>query len=127
MIARFFIRLLARLLRFLGPKIGPRAMVSIPLLLIILGSVSSGLGEVIRGLADEQLWLYWWSLIALVLGWQLAGKAQKRWRSAVAIIIGIPIIFMASGHLAGLALPPVRAAYIYLSEHTSLLVAHWLK
>ncbi len=100
--------LLIRPLVWLIHRLGPRALVSVSLLLIALGSVALGLGDEVRGL-DAGLLLPIVTL-SLLVGWGLAKFPLPGWLGGlVALALGIESIALRVGRLDRPLLALVRA------------------
>jgi len=99
-------------------RLGPRTLVVLTLSIVALSSVALGLADAIRGL-DAGLLLPV-ATLGLLVGWGLAKSPLPGWLGgAVAFILGLEIIFLRVGRLAG----PLSALLRSLVDSSQRVIA----
>jgi transglutaminase-like putative cysteine protease len=87
-----------RFIKWIVSKIGLRALVSVLLLMMILGTISSGLNRIVRDLQIHTLTAS--TFVALIFVWVLARSHLKGWQACLtAAVTGLAINLIISGGL----------------------------
>lgn len=85
-------------LRWIVRRLGLRTLLSLALLLVALGSVALGLGEVVRGLGGGLLLLV--AMSGVLMGWVVAKSPLPGWLGGIlAFLLGAEAIFLRVGRL----------------------------
>jgi len=96
-------------------KIGVRTLVSVILLMVILGSVSSGLNRIVRDPEPTTLTIN--PLVALLFGWALARTRLPGWQAGLWVVgLGLATNLVLVGRLGGKLLSLLQALAGLVSE-----------
>jgi transglutaminase-like putative cysteine protease len=113
------VRLLSRISRWMLDKIGGETLLLLGILLVILGSVTTGLSDSVRGLNNS--FLFSTAAVALLLGWVLARTRSRGWHAGlISIFTGLMVMFYQVGRLG-------RPIYQFLADLNSVArqILYW--